>query len=211
MPSITTRRSTHAAERRAEIQARILAAVERSLEGGERFTDLSVQRIVETAGIASSTFYVHFRDKSDVLLSLAAKLKDTSFNRVTVWDPDGTDPFPAMVEILTGVIAVYREHAALLRAVLEVAAYDEAVRQMWNDELERQVALGRRWLEAAQRDGMTSAGVRTDTAVRVLVHGGIQAITHHIATGDPADDAAVAREIAEIQWFGALRRPDHRD
>ncbi|MFK3980595.1 TetR/AcrR family transcriptional regulator [Micromonospora sp. NPDC050397] len=211
MPSITTRRAVHAAERRAEIQARILTAVETLLAGGERFTDLGVQRIIEEAGIANSTFYMHFRDKTEVLLRLTEKLKTTSYGKVTGWEPESADPFQTMVEILHDVIRMYREQAHLLRAVLEVAAYDEAVRDFWNDELERHLVLGRRFLETAQRDGTTSADVRIDTAVRVFVHGGIQAIAHHIATGDPADDAAVAREIAEIQWFGAFRRPSRRD
>jgi hypothetical protein len=56
------------------------------------------------------------------MLRLTEEQKDASYAKVTGWEPDSADPFQMMVEILTGVIQVYREHAHLLRAVLEVAA-----------------------------------------------------------------------------------------
>ncbi|MEU6204148.1 helix-turn-helix domain-containing protein, partial [Micromonospora musae] len=62
MPSITRRRSA-AADRRLPVEAQILAATERLLGEGESFTELGVQRIAREAGVARSTFYMHFADK----------------------------------------------------------------------------------------------------------------------------------------------------
>lgn len=206
MPSVTTRRSA-VAERRAAIEARILAAVERLLASGERFTDLGVQRIVEEAGVARSTFYMHFRDKSQLILRLAENLGTTVFGLTARWDPAADDAVDALVAVTVETIRFYRERAHLLGAVLEVAAYDEAVRDFWSAQLEEFVARGRELVEVAQQAGHTPDSVRTDTTVRLFVWGGMQTIAHHIATGDPTDDAAVAREIALAQWFGAFRRP----
>lgn len=207
MPSITNRRSTHVAERRAAFEARILDAVERLLAGGANFTDLSVQHIVEEAGVARSTFYMHFRDKTELVLRLVENLATTAFGTATSWDPNGNDPAGALVDVMAEVIGFYRERAHLLRAVLEVAAYDESVRELWNGQLEEFVAQGRQWLKAAQTAGEAPADLRADTNIRIMVWGGVQAIAHHIATGDPADDIAVAHEIAMVQWFGGFRRP----
>jgi AcrR family transcriptional regulator len=206
MPSITTRRSD-AVERRAAVEARILAAVERLLEGGARFTDLGVQRIVEEAGVARSTFYTHFRDKTQLILRLAENLGTTAFGMTTTWDPEADDAVEVLEATTVELIRFYRERAHILSAVLEVSAYDEAARDFWSAQLEEFVARGREFVAAAQRAGHTPADLRADTAVRLFVWGGMQTIAHHIATGDPADDIAVARELARAQWFGAFRRP----
>ena len=52
----------------AEVELRILEATERLLRDGASFTHLSLREISQAAGIARSTFYVHFADKSDLLL-----------------------------------------------------------------------------------------------------------------------------------------------
>ncbi|MEU6203817.1 helix-turn-helix domain-containing protein, partial [Micromonospora musae] len=62
MPSITRRRSG-GSDRRLSVEAQILAATERLLAEGESFTELGVQRIAREAGVARSTFYMHFADK----------------------------------------------------------------------------------------------------------------------------------------------------
>jgi AcrR family transcriptional regulator len=58
MPSIT-RRTRSGAERRAEVESRLLGATVRLLAGGESITELGVQRIAAEAGVARSSFYVH--------------------------------------------------------------------------------------------------------------------------------------------------------
>jgi hypothetical protein len=45
------------------------------------------------------------------------------------------------------------------------------------------------------------------TAAEVIVWGGIRVIVHQIATRSSQTDAAVARELAANQWYGAFRRP----
>src|SRR5262245_25985386 len=73
MPSITRNRNPE--ERRAALDERVLAVVERLLAEGLRYTEISVARILQEAGIARSTFYVHFRDKTDLLSRLAGTLR----------------------------------------------------------------------------------------------------------------------------------------
>jgi AcrR family transcriptional regulator len=74
MPS-TTRRQAHDTDRRSVVEGEILAATEQLLRGGSRFTDLGVQRIAAAAGVAWSSFYFSFRDKTDLLIRLAGTLK----------------------------------------------------------------------------------------------------------------------------------------
>ncbi|MBQ0902728.1 TetR/AcrR family transcriptional regulator [Micromonospora sp. U21] len=209
MPSITRRRPRNP-DGRAAVEARVLAATERLLQEGVRFTDLGVQRIAAEAGVARSTFYIHFRDKSELLMRLAGSMRETSFDRVREWDPAGPgDPLEALTEVFTDVIRIYRTYAPVLAAITEVAAYDAAVREYWAAGFEQFMARTEEALRAEQRAGRTPANLDPPAATRLIVLGGDRFLAHHVALtpADPEADAAAARELAATWWYGAYRRP----
>jgi len=72
MPSVTRRSRGHR-ERREEIDERVLDTTADLLSDGEGFTQLSVERIAAAADVSRSTFYVHFSDKTDLLIRLAER------------------------------------------------------------------------------------------------------------------------------------------
>lgn len=90
--------------------------------------------------------------------------------------------------------------------MLELAGQDSAVGRLWDDELGPFQQLSQAWIEQARAAGQTAADIDAATASRVIVHGGSRVITMQALSGDPDLDAAVARELAANQWFGALRR-----
>ncbi|MEV6766661.1 helix-turn-helix domain-containing protein [Streptomyces sp. NPDC051105] len=45
------------------------------LDTGEAFSAISVQRILEEAGVSRATFYSHFHSKSDLLVQLTDELR----------------------------------------------------------------------------------------------------------------------------------------
>ncbi|MCG5440365.1 TetR/AcrR family transcriptional regulator [Micromonospora foliorum] len=209
MPSITRRRPRNP-EGRAAVEARVLAATERLLREGTRFTDLGVQRIAAEAGVARSTFYTHFRDKTELLMRLAGTMRESSFDRTGEWDPgEPGDPLARLTEIFADVIRIYRTYAPVLAAVSEVAAYDEAVREYWAAGLEQFVARTVDVLRAEQQAGRTPADLDVTTASRLIVVGGDRFLADHVSTtsADPRTDAAAARELAATWWYGAYRRP----
>jgi AcrR family transcriptional regulator len=108
--------------RRASIEADVLLATERLLGQGIRFTELGVQRIAAEAGVARSTFYVHFRDKTDLLVRLTGPMLHDAFEIVGTWEIDGGPD--GLADTLLAVIRFYRERAAVLSAINEVAGYD---------------------------------------------------------------------------------------
>ncbi|MEU5903967.1 TetR/AcrR family transcriptional regulator [Micromonospora sp. NPDC047467] len=209
MPSITRRRPRNP-DGRAAVEARVLAATERLLQQGVRFTDLGVQRIAAEAGVARSTFYTHFRDKSELLMRLAGTMRETSFDRIREWDPSGPgDQLESLTEVFADVIRIYRTYAPVLAAISEVAAYDEVVREYWAAGLGQFVARTAEVLVAEQRAGRIPASLDTAAASQLIVLGGDRFLAHHVATA-PAEreaDAAAARELARIWWYGAYRRP----
>ncbi|MEE6260865.1 TetR/AcrR family transcriptional regulator [Plantactinospora sonchi] len=206
MPSVTRRRTPDPA-RHATIEAQILAATERLLAQGASFTDLGVQRIAAEAGVARSTFYTHFRDKSELLMRLANTMRTTAFDVASGWTP-ATGP-QALAEIFVEIVAIYREYAPVLNALNEVAAYDPTVRTFWAAALNRFVENTARLLRADREAGDAPADLDVGHAARIIVLGGDRAISEHVAaTGtDTTGDDAFARELALIWWYGAHRRP----
>ncbi|MFI6265587.1 TetR/AcrR family transcriptional regulator [Micromonospora sp. NPDC051006] len=203
MPSITRRR-TPSPGRRASAEAEILAATGRLLIDGANFTELGVQQISIEAGVARSTFYSHFRDKTDLLMRLAATVVDASFNIASAWEP--SDGVEGLADAFQQVVGVYREHAAVLRAIAEVATYDASVSRFWS---ERTIRFRDRTIEILRQEqdaGRSPAGLDLVNASRVIVVGGERAILDHVTVADPSDDAAFARELALIWWYGAYRR-----
>src|SRR5947209_6331519 len=90
----TTRRPSSSRDRRAAIEARILAALEELLRAGASFTELGVERIASAAGISRSTFYLYFTDKTDLLIRLSASLKLGVFDTGQDWRPEDSSGGP---------------------------------------------------------------------------------------------------------------------
>ena len=203
MPSITRR--TPGSGRRASADAEILAATRRLLIDGATFTELGIQQISAAAGVARSTFYAHFRDKTELLIRLATTTVDLSFGIASAWEP--TDGVDGLAATFVEVVKVYREHTAVLQAVAEVATYDAAVREFWRQVLGRFTERVIEVLHQEREAGRTPSDVDVTHATRVIVIGGERAIFDHVTATDPGQDAAFARELAEIWWHGVYRRP----
>ncbi|GGT10205.1 TetR/AcrR family transcriptional regulator [Streptomyces chromofuscus] len=210
MASTTRRRST-AADRRAVLEERIVSALEELLRVGLTYTELSVEQIANAAGISRSTFYLYFRDKVDVLLRVSGSLRARSYEITRAWQPSGPDGgAEGLARTYERIIRHYRQHAALLSAIHEVAAYDPVVRDSWADHQNRFIDHLVTSLEAEQRAGRTPADIDPRLAATLIVQGGGAVITRQAVGSDGGDDALVARELAYGYWYGVYRRPAGR-
>src|SRR5882757_838385 len=189
MASITRPRS-QLSRRRAETESAVLAAVERLLADGERFTELSVQRIAEEAGVARSTFYLCFQDKTDVLLRLTGTIKDELYAMGEKWRPVEDGP-EVLAEIYRRQIQYYRDRAPLMAAITEVTGYDEAFRDANVQSIKRFTRRIVAKFRDEQRAGRLPDGVDPAIAGQVMAWSGEQVIARQVSIGDPADDAKV--------------------
>jgi AcrR family transcriptional regulator len=105
--------------------------VERLAADGERYSEISVERLINGADISRSTFYVYFEDKGALLIAMAEGVVQELLEACRVWwelpDPTEEDIHNA----LHGIIAVYRAHAAVWGAFVEAASYDPNVRDQF--------------------------------------------------------------------------------
>jgi hypothetical protein len=107
-----------------------------------------------------------------------------------------------------GTLRFYRERAHLLMAITEAAAYDPAIREFWNSELDQFTAAATKRLVDEQVAGRVPKDLDAATAAEVIIWGGDRVIARHVTSNDAVGDGRVARELALMQWHGAFRRPD---
>ena len=151
------RRETPTTAKRAAVQAAVLEATEALLSEGASFADLGIERIATRAGISRTAFYFYFADKRELLMRLTEEVNALLFEQADIWFSGHGDPEDELRTAMTNIAALYDEHAVLLRALVEVATYDEEVAGFWRATLGRFVdATERRIVE--ERDAGRSPG-----------------------------------------------------
>jgi AcrR family transcriptional regulator len=200
VPSIT-RRPRKTVDRRPAIEQSVLVAVDQLLREGSSFTELSVQRIAEAAGIARSTFYIYFDDKTALMLKMAEDLGRGAFEVAGEVLPELDD----IVRAHRDILGYYRERAHVLVAVTEVAGYEPTVRDVWNAATDRFAENLAGLLRAEQEAGRAPVDLDPTISAEIIVWGGIRVIIRQVTTRDADTDAEVARQMAVHQWYGAFR------
>lgn len=145
------RRETPTTAKRAAVQAAVLEATEELLAEGNSFADLGIEKIATRAGISRTAFYFYFADKRELLERLTEEINALLFEQANVWFSGQGDPDEELRTALANVAALYREHAVLMRVLVEVATYEAGVATFWRSTLDRFVdATERRILEERQ-------------------------------------------------------------
>jgi AcrR family transcriptional regulator len=154
-----THRTEAQASKRAAVERGVMEATEALLDEGASFAELGIERIARRAGISRTAFYFYFRDKRELLMRLTAGVAEELFAEAERWwDGDGEGEAELRAAIAK-VVGIYRRHPALLRAVVEAAAYDEEAARFWR-------ALVGRFADATQaRIEREQAAGRVDPAV----------------------------------------------
>ncbi|MGY4103730.1 TetR/AcrR family transcriptional regulator [Nocardia sp. R16R-3T] len=123
--AITDERAT--GDRRAALARRLLPALEELLED-ESFIEISVERLVQRAGVSRSGFYLHYSDKGDLLQSLAVEVIADLFVCATGWWqlPPGASK-AQLRQGLDQIVELYLPHNKLIAAIIEASSYDTEV------------------------------------------------------------------------------------
>lgn len=181
----------------------MIEAVLALLEEGEGFTGLGVQRIADRAGIARSTFYVHFPDKTVLLMRATEQATAALFSGAEAWVGGREAGFAELRATLESILEQHRRHASVLLALTEVAAYEPEVAAFWRERVQVFVDLVRDRLEAERAAGRVPADVECAALAAWMVWGVERTVFQHVAGGgDPAQDARLARGMAQGIWAG---------
>jgi AcrR family transcriptional regulator len=155
-------------EKRAAIEAAVLGATEDLLSEGASFAELNIERIATRAGISRTAFYFYFRDKRELLMRLTSEVNRQLYDAAAVWWSGEGEPEEAIRGALAGIAQLYREHGALLRAIVEVSTYDDEVAQFWRGMVNRFVDATEERIRSEQARGAALAGPPRATAFALV-------------------------------------------
>jgi len=152
-----SRRTDAQSAKRAAVEASVLEATQGLLAAGAPYTDLSVDRIAKAAGISRTAFYFYFRDKRELLMRLTEGVTDRLYGQAEAWWSAEGEAVEQLAAALAAIVALYREHGVLLRAVVEASTYDEDVAQFWREVVGRFAEATRTRIEAELAAGRADA------------------------------------------------------
>jgi TetR/AcrR family transcriptional regulator, ethionamide resistance regulator len=122
---------------RHEVEAAVREALLRLLSQGQPFKDITVDELARAAGLSRTAFYFYFPGKEQALMSAAAEVTEELFDRADTWWHGEGPPEKLVRGALDGILQVYVEHAALLRATVELTSYSQEFEDFYKGLLDR--------------------------------------------------------------------------
>jgi AcrR family transcriptional regulator len=204
---VAVKKASSSPARRAHVELQAIIALRELLAAGTPLAEIPVDAIAARAGISRSTFYLYFADKGALLAQAAIWLKDQLFEARIDPQIDGSlDDLDSYVASLERIICRYREHAALLAAVIHAARFDDRVAQQWLAAQNSYISWVSGILRELQERGLTDPSFDADEAAEILISGGEHVIGTHVSRRSADHDRVLARELGAAQWFGFFHR-----
>lgn len=188
------------AKQHKEKAALLLEATERLIAGGHTFTELSVEKLCQEAGIGRSTYYVYFQDKGDLIRKLSEKISAEMTEGSKSWLDVVSHATREQLKLaMIETLQTYRRHQAVFTALAETASYDPEVEAAFNDLL---ISYTKRALQAIHA-GNTRGLIRQDVDEATFL--GLVWMCERVAyrmvrNGDDAQLHKAADVITTIAW-----------
>lgn len=184
-----------------ELRSLLRDALITLMADGTPFRDLSVEKLVSTAGVARSTFYLSFADKAAMLNALGAQ----SLGRLygggpRGWIRRGADA--TREEIVAGMrqlLDIFLEDEIVMRAVAEASVYDRSVREAYIGGVEDYAQALARMIRAGTRAGRMRDvdPVATAEALAWMTE---RTVSRVAPDSSAAQLDAIAEAMADIVW-----------
>jgi AcrR family transcriptional regulator len=143
---------THAASR--DVRALILDATEQLL-ADLRFESLSVADILGAAGVSRGSFYFYFANKHAVLAELVRRAVGSAHEAADTWAGDESGaPGAALRRGTMEGSRLWREHAPVLRAIVENWQSDPALAALWTEMIDGFTAVATERISADRAAGL---------------------------------------------------------
>ncbi|MGE4426099.1 MAG: TetR/AcrR family transcriptional regulator [Solirubrobacteraceae bacterium] len=188
------------AYRREEIEARVRGALQALMADGTPYRELTVEQITSAAGVARSTFYGAFSDKTGLITALSTASLGRLYGGARSWIRRGGDVTRDDVAAgLHAVHAAFLKDEVVMRAVVEVAAYEPTVRDAYAagvDDYARAIA---RMIRRGVKEGRLRDVPSAETAT-VLAWSTEAAIRRAAADDDPRRAVRTLDALADVIW-----------
>ena len=188
-----------------DVRAAILDATEHLL-AGQSFESLSVAGILAAAAVSRGSFYFYFPNKHAVLAELVRRAVGSARAAAATWaDDDSGPPGAALREGTREGGRLWREHAPVLRAIVENWRSDPELTRLWTEMMDGFAAVAARRIAADRAAGRAPAtGPDPHLLASVLTWMGERAY-YLAAVGQPGftDETALADTLTHL-WSAAI-------
>lgn len=112
--------------------------MERLFEQGQNFATVTVEELARETGISRATFYLHFKDKGELVARLMGRLTQEVVVSAGEWfDAKGQSGPQTVKQALTGIVTTFRKHHAIVSAVTATAGHDDTVARLHEEMMLR--------------------------------------------------------------------------
>lgn len=189
--------------RREQIEQAVVSATHDLLDEGAAFGELGIERIATRAGISRTAFYFYFSDKRELLMRVTAEVSEQLFQVAEAWWSGDGDGAEELVAALRSVLGLYHEHGAVLRAVVDASAADEAVARFWRDLIGRFVEASRLRIEAEQAAGHVDADLPAEGVAFALTWMTERTAYQHMMQDGPGGLEDLVAALSGV-WLGTV-------
>jgi AcrR family transcriptional regulator len=204
MEESLSRRPELPTDKRRAIEADVLQAAEALLGEGASYANLSIERIATRAGISRTAFYFYFADKRELLMRLAADVGQQLYDEAETWW-SGSGDTAELMAALGKIAALYRAHAPLVCAIVEVSTYDPPVGVFWRELVGRFVTASAERIEAEQAAGRTDPALDPTATAFALVWMTERSFHQMLVQEDPIPVDELVAALARV-WRATVYR-----
>lgn len=173
---------TRKLERREEVSARLRSGI-RELAADHTFSDLRVDEISAAAGLSRSAFYFYYPDKHDLLIDATREVTEELFEQSNEWWRGSGDPRALVRSALASDVAIFAEHADLLRMTMEASVDDDRVREFWRGIIDGFIEAVAERVGSDQEAGIISRALDSESCAEFLVIATEGYLYRNVATG----------------------------
>ncbi len=198
------RRERQAAK--GQVDRAILAAAERLFETLS-LEELTVGELAREAGVSRASFYFYFESKQAVLAALVEAVLAEVTEAANPWlERSEQEPEAALRTALSGTVATWRRHGAVLRAAVESSRAAPEIGALWRQYLSGFVDAAAAQIQRDRDAGLAPEdGLDAQALAAALIWMNERTFYMMTAHGDPAGDAQMIETLTAV-WLRAVYR-----
>ncbi|MEA2125998.1 MAG: TetR/AcrR family transcriptional regulator, ethionamide resistance regulator [Solirubrobacteraceae bacterium] len=139
--------------RTPEVAQREIVEAAEGLLRERPFRELTVDEVMRRTGLSRPSFYVYFKDRHELVLRVVGHLETELLAVANRWyESLGGGP-PVLRDALQGIVSVYGQHSAVLRALADAATDDPEVEAAYTKLIENFITVTAEHIELEARAG----------------------------------------------------------
>lgn len=200
-------RKLRGAAGREEVLRRLIAATERLLEDRQPFADITIEQLAAEAGIARSTFYMHFRDRGAFVQEIGSSLIEDFAGVVAGLLALGPGPTREdLAKVMHSLLEAWRPHEHLVPPILETLPQSPELRRAYEQGLTRVAAVFEAFIRQQPRELVRDRDPQYLSTV--LTHMCEQTIAQEVTGANADRRARIAQALADVCWNAIFRDRD---